>query len=130
MVEATPSKNLGPLARQEARLAWSLLLPTLLIVSLVVIVPLVSIFWISFKPIKLSDLRPVVPISKEFFRGSPESVGDSAEIHYKLRNSSREVSIENVTLEDSVPEGLIIKNLDSRCHLLGSVLKCSLGKFP
>ena len=130
MVEATPSKNLGPLARQEARLAWSLLLPTLFIVSIVVIVPLVSIFWISFKPIKLGDLRPVVPIAKEFFRGSPESVGDSSEIHYKLRNSSREVSIENVTLEDLVPKGLIIKNLDSRCHLLGSVLKCSLGEFP
>ena len=131
MVEAsTPPKKFGPLARREARLAWSLLLPTLLVVAVVVIVPLLSIFWISFKPIELSDLRPVVPISKEFFRGKPKMVGDPAEIHYKLRNSSRDVSIEDVALEDMIPEGLIIKNLDERCSIVNLVLKCMFGRFP
>ena len=130
MVEANPPKKIGPLARREARFAWSLLLPTLIVVAVVVILPLLSIFWISFKPIKLGDLRPVVPISKEFFRGKPKIVGDTAEIHYKLRNSSGDTLIEDVTLEDIIPEGLIIKNLDERCHIVNSGLKCLLGEFP
>ena len=130
MVEAIPPKNFGPLSRLEARLAWSLLLPTLLIVAVVVVLPLLSIFWISFKPIKLGDLRPVVPLSKEFFRGSPQKAGDSAEIHYKIRNSSREVFIEDVNLEDLIPKGLIIQNLDKRCQIKDSVLKCKFGDFP
>ena len=129
MVEATPPKNFGPLARREARLAWTLLAPTLLVVAIVVIVPLVSIFWISFKPIELSDLRPVVPISKEFLRGNPQKAGDQAEIHYKLRNSSRDVSITDIKLRDVIPEGLIIINLDERCSIENSILNCKFNIF-
>ncbi len=129
MVEVTPPKNIGPLAKREARLAWVLLIPTLFIVAIVVIVPLVSIFWISFKPIKLSDLRPAIPISKEFLRGNPKKPGDIAEIHYKLRNSSRDVLIKNVTLEDLIPKGLVIENLDSRCLLSKQILICKFGEF-
>ena len=130
MVQAIPPKKFGPLARREAKLAWALLLPTLLIVAVVVILPLLSIVWISFKPIKLSDLRPVVPISKKFFRGDPKIVGDTAEIQYKVRNSSREVTIEGVILEDVIPHGLIIRNLDKRCDVTNLRLKCDFGSFP
>ena len=130
MVEASAPKKIGPLSRLEARLAWSLLLPTLLVVAIVVILPLLAIFWISFKPIKLSDLRPVTPIAKEFFRGSLEKAGDKAEIQYKLRNSSRDVLIEDVSLKDVIPTGLIIQNLDNRCYLIETFLNCRFGEFP
>jgi multiple sugar transport system permease protein len=58
MTTATPPKGQGPLARREARLAWSLLLPTLLSVTLVVLLPLLAIFWISFKPVELGRPAP------------------------------------------------------------------------
>ena len=74
MTAATPPKGTGPLQRREARLAWSLLLPTISIVSLVVILPLLAIFWISFKPIGLADLRPVAPVVREDLRNA----GDGA----------------------------------------------------
>ncbi len=73
-----PPKGTGPLSRREARLAWSLLLPTILIVSVVVILPLVSIFWISVKPVGLADLRPPAPVVREALRGRPEAPGDPA----------------------------------------------------
>lgn len=43
----TPPTGRGALHRREARLAWGLLLPTVISVSLVVILPLLAIFWIS-----------------------------------------------------------------------------------
>ena len=87
--------------KREARLAWSLLLPTITIVSLVVILPLLSIFWISFKPIGLADLRPPAPVLRESLRGS----GDQMRIEYRLRNSSQDVEITDVTIRDAWPEG-------------------------
>ena len=58
---ATPSSGppttTGPLQKREARLAWGLLFPTIAIISAVVVLPLLAIFWISFKPIGLADLR-------------------------------------------------------------------------
>ena len=59
------TKSNGTLAKKEAQLAWVLLFPTVLIIFSIVILPLISIFWISFKPISLSDLRPPKPIVKE-----------------------------------------------------------------
>ena len=67
-----PPKSLGPLARRQARLAWFLLLPTILSVVLVIILPLMAIFWISFKPIALEDLRPASAIVREQLKGKPK----------------------------------------------------------
>ena len=130
MVEATPPKYVGSLARREARLAWSLLLPTLVSVLLIVAVPLLSIFWISFKPIELSNLRAPVPIIKELLRGKLNKPGDEAEIHYKIRNSSKDIEIRNVTFVDKFPVALVVQNLDQRCTLKENVLQCALGVFP
>ena len=47
MSDAVPPQGTGPLARREARLAWSMLSPTIFAVALVVIIPLIAIFWIS-----------------------------------------------------------------------------------
>ncbi len=130
MAQLAPPKKLGPLAKREERLAWILLLPTVVAVALVIILPLASIFWISFKPIKLSDLRAPTVLFKESFHGKPTKAGDSGEIRYKLRNSSRELSINNITLIDSLPVGVIIQDLDSRCELKNKVLRCNLGSYP
>ena len=61
MTSAVPPTGAGPLAKREARLAWGLLFPTIFSVSLVVILPLLAIFWVSFKPIGLEDLRLAAP---------------------------------------------------------------------
>lgn len=44
------------LAQREARLAYLLLLPTVLVVLLIVIFPVIWNIWLSFKPIQLRDL--------------------------------------------------------------------------
>ncbi|MDW4497234.1 sugar ABC transporter permease [Sulfitobacter sp. D35] len=123
MSDAVPPKGTGPLARREARLAWGLLLPTLLIVSAVVVIPLLSIFWISFKPIGLADLRPPAPVIRESLRGS----GEEMRIEYRLRNSSRSETISGVTLRDTLPEGLTPGALDPRCAIEGRDLFCDFG---
>lgn len=47
----------GPsLAQQEARLAYLLVLPTVLIVFLIVIFPFLWNIWLAFKPVQLADL--------------------------------------------------------------------------
>ncbi|MBD3626047.1 MAG: sugar ABC transporter permease, partial [Rhodobacteraceae bacterium] len=62
MTTAVPPTGTGPLARREARLAWGLLAPTIISVALVVVLPLLSIYWISVKPIGLAALRPPSPV--------------------------------------------------------------------
>ncbi|NNK66833.1 MAG: sugar ABC transporter permease, partial [Rhodobacteraceae bacterium] len=118
MTTATPPKGTGPLGRREARLAWSLLFPTIFIVSLVVILPLLSIFWISVKPVGLADLRAPEAVVREDLRGRPQAVGDAAEIRYRLRNSSQDKVISGVTLVDRLPEGVrVAGDLPEACTL-------------
>ncbi len=123
MTQAVPPKGAGPLARREARLAWGLLLPTIAIVSAVVIVPLLSIFWISFKPIGLADLRPPAPVVRESLRGE----GEDLRLQYRLRNSSRDVAVTGVTLGDTLPEGLTVRAADDRCEVTDAEIFCALG---
>ena len=124
-----PPKSLGPLARRQARLAWFLLLPTILSVVLVIILPLMAIFWISFKPIALEDLRPASAMVREQLKGKLKQSGDAAIIRYKIRNSSQKDPIFGVTLADEIPAGLELITVDQRCSLKGKNLNCSLGEF-
>lgn len=124
-----PPRTTGPLARREARLAWGLLMPTVVIVALVVILPLLSIFWISFKPVSLADLRAPEVVVREDLRGRPEAAGDAAEIRYRLRNSSQDAEIRGVTLTDTLPPGLEVQALDDRCTLSGRELFCDFGDW-
>ena len=120
----TPPTGTTPLARREARLAWGLLLPTLISVALVVVLPLISIFWISFKPIGLADLRPPVPMVRESLRGS----GDEMRIEYRVRNSSQETEVTGVTLTDVLPDELrVAGDLPEVCEIDGSHLTCTIG---
>lgn len=129
MSEISPPTGTGPLAKREARLAWGLLLPTVLAVSLVVVLPLLAIFWISFKPVELADLRAPEVVLREDIRGDDEAVGDEAIIRYRLRNSSQDQPISGVTLTDVIPQGLAITAVDERCTLNERVLFCDLGDW-
>ena len=119
----------GPLAKREARLAWGLLMPTLISVALVIVLPLLAIFWISAKPINLGDLRPTTPDVYERLKGKPKAAGDESVLEYRLKNSSREKPITAVTLKDSWPVGLKALELDERCIIEGSSLSCTLGDW-
>ena len=124
-----PPKSLGPLARRQARLAWFLLLPTILSVVLVIILPLMAIFWISFKPIALEDLRPASAMVREQLKGKPKQSGDAAIIRYKIRNSSQKDPIFGVNIVDEIPTSLEVITVDKRCSLKERNLNCSLGEF-
>ena len=129
MAELGPPVGTGPLAKREARLAWGLLFPTITAVALVVVLPLLAIFWISFKPVELGDLRAPEVVQREDIRGDDEAVGDTPNIRYRLRNSSQEQPITGVTFTDTIPEGLTVLELDDRCALDGSALSCDLGDW-
>ena len=119
-----PPRGTTPLAKREARLAFGLLAPTLISVALVVILPLLAIFWISFKPIGLADLRPTAPVVREQLRGS----GDDLRIEYRVRNSSQDQGIENVVLSDIWPDDLSLTgDLPGDCTLEGQRLTCRIG---
>ena len=123
--------KLGPLARREQRLALGLLLPTVLIVFAIVLFPLLATFWISFKPVSLADLRPPEIFVRERTRGlkNIQAAGDSFRLEYRLRNSSQTEWVRQVVLEDTLPSGLEITDLDSRCKLAGRELRCELGDW-
>ncbi len=129
MQSSTPPIDTGPLEKREAKLAWGMLSPTLISATLVVLLPLLAIFWISFKPIGLEDLR--LPEAKvyERIRGDIENPGDEATLEYRLTNSSRKEIITGVTMRDVLPEGMTILQLDARCTLDGRNLFCDLGDW-
>ena len=78
----------SPLARKEAGLAYALLLPALAVVLSIVLLPVLANFWISFKAVELSDLRPPKPIVKLQLRQWPKNHGDPLVIRYSLRTVS------------------------------------------
>ncbi|OSP56005.1 carbohydrate ABC transporter permease [Pseudoruegeria sp. SK021] len=129
MTSSIPPAGTGPLQAREARLAWGLLAPTLISVAIVIILPLIAIFWISFKPIGLADLRPPAPEAYERVRGDLDVAGAEATLEYRLKNSSREYPVTGVRLTDVLPDGLTITELDPRCALDGAALSCDLGDW-
>jgi len=123
MTAPTPPTTRGALERREARLAWGLLLPTIAIVSLVIILPLLSIFWISFKPVGLADLRPVAPVLRESLRQR-----DGVDvIEYRVRNSSQQKAIAGLGFSDVIPDGVTLTEVPEFCTLDGSNLTCTYG---
>ena len=86
-------KKESVLLKREKRLAYSLLFPTIIMVLSIVLIPLFANFWISFKPISLSDLRPPKLILKEKVRGKLTENKNTSEIHYRYRNSSPKYSL-------------------------------------
>ena len=126
MTSPTPPTTRGALERREARLAWSLLLPTILIVSLVIVLPLLSIFWISFKPVGLADLRPVAPVIRESLR---ERSGQMV-VEYRVRNSSQSKEIIGLGFTDRLHDGVVLGELPAPCTVSGQELQCTFGDVP
>ncbi|WP_299747407.1 sugar ABC transporter permease [uncultured Tateyamaria sp.] len=123
MTVPTPPTTRGALERREARLAWSLLLPTITIVSLVIILPLLAIFWISFKPVGLADLRPVAPVIRESLR---ERSGEMV-IEYRVRNSSQQKEIVGLGFTDTLHDGVTPGALPEQCSVERGALRCDFG---
>ncbi|MEQ8393088.1 MAG: sugar ABC transporter permease [Thalassospira sp.] len=121
--------KIGPMARREAKLALWMLAPTFLIVLGVVLFPLLANFWISVKPVKLSDLRPPTPVVSERVRGDFDVAGEEFSIQYRMRNSSREGDITDVVLIDTLPTGITITKTDPACSVTGTEVRCTLEQL-
>jgi len=117
------------LAAREARLAFWMLAPTFLIVFAIVLFPVVANVWISFKAVKLADLRPPRPLVRVRVLDSPAAPGDALTLRYQMRNSSQTVAVTEVTLFDSLPAGLEAVGLDPRCAFEPPRLQCGLGTW-
>ena len=125
-MQASPPIGTTALAKREARLAWGLLSPTMISVSLVVVLPLLAIFWISVKPVSLADLRPASAIVREDVRGS----GDELTIRYRIRNSTQDKIISDVTFQDTLPESVSLSDTPpDNCAVSGRTLTCDLGEL-
>jgi multiple sugar transport system permease protein len=122
-------KRQGALARREKRLAYLLLLPTFLLVFSIVLFPLIANFWISVKPVTLSDLRPPTLVVKERLRGNLTNASDNVKIEYRFRNSSIKYPLSSASFSDSLPLGIEVTRLDPACSLMGDgiILRCDLG---
>ena len=119
-----PPKGQGKLAQRDARFAWFMLLPTVIIVSLVVILPLFAIVWISVKPIDLGDLRPTTLVIRENVRTG----GEVYEVEYRVRNSSQEAPIADAGFTDIIPSEIELLELPENCSLSqGSNRDCDFG---
>ncbi|MEM1372812.1 MAG: sugar ABC transporter permease [Pseudomonadota bacterium] len=123
---STPPTGRGALAKGEARLAWGLLFPTITIVAAVVVLPLLAIFWISVKPVQLSDLRAPELVLREDLRRM-NVAGDEGSWRFRLRNSSPDRQLRGVSFTDVVPPGIVLGDLPEACALDASVLTCTFG---
>lgn len=117
------------MARREARLAYSLLLPTVFIVLAIVLLPLLATFWISFKPIELADLRAPTPIARERVKVEASQGVNRVTIEYRLRNTSQDQPIQKVSLTDEWPTGLTARRIGDRCRIETKTLICDLGDW-
>ena len=115
--------------KQDRRLAYLMLTPTALIVLGIVLFPLFVNFWISFKPVKLSDLRPPEVFVSPSLRGTLAAAGDEIRLRYRLRNGSLDKTVSSVVLRDSLPPGVVGETGDERCSLTGQRLECVLGDW-
>ena len=116
------------LSIREKKLAYSLVLPTMILVLSIVIIPLLANFWISFKPISLGDLRPPKLILKENMRSKLSPTNDFAKIQYRYRNSSSKYHLNDVTFSDLLPKGITVTSINSKnnCNIENSKLICKL----
>jgi len=119
----------GSIGKAERRLAYMMLMPTFMIVFAIVLFPVLSAFWISFKPVQLGDLRAPTPIANERVRGTTEAPGDPLTVRYRLRNSSDRRPITDVVMRDTLPPGLTLTEGDPRCTIDGRAMTCDMGTF-
>ena len=117
------------LAKIEKRTAYLLIFPSILLVFSIILFPIFSNIWISFKNVELKDIRIPEPRAKKLVKSVTDNP-TKIKIIYKLRNSSLTQEIKNVKFKDKFPKGLEAINLDERCQFEKNILKCELGNWP
>ena len=117
------------LAKIEKRTAYLLILPSVLLVFSIILFPIFSNIWISFKNVELKDLRIPEPRAKKLVKSIKDNP-DQIKIIYKLRNSSLTQEITNVKFKDKYPDDIEPISLNNKCQFKSNLLKCELGNWP
>ena len=116
------------LSKIEKRTAYALTLPAVLIVFAIVLFPIFSNVWISFKEVQLKDIRIPEPRAKKIVK-SIKNEESKIKIIYKLRNSSLIQDIRNVKFQDKFPSNVKPIDLDERCKFTSSKVQCVFGNW-
>ena len=116
------------LSKIEKRTAYTLLLPAVTVVFAIVLFPIFANIWISFKDIKLKDIRIPEPRAKKIVKSISEEPS-KIKILYKLRNSSLILDIRDVKFQDKIPKNTEPLNLDERCKLKSLIINCNFGDW-
>jgi|TARA_B100001964_G_scaffold228998_1_gene280797 multiple sugar transport system permease protein len=114
---------------KESRLAYTMLIPTISIVFLIILFPIFGNFWLSFKEVKLGDLRPPQPIVKEKVITKNIEIGSEVIIEYRFRNSSQKKPIFNIMLSDIIPQGLEPIQIIEECEVVKNKFHCYFEKW-
>ncbi len=117
------------LAKIEKRTAYLLILPSVLLVFSIILFPIFSNIWISFKNVELKDLRIPEPRAKKLVKSINDNP-NQIKVIYKLRNSSLTQEITNVKFKDKYPDDIEPIDLDNKCQFKSNLLKCELGNWP
>ncbi|WP_440676507.1 carbohydrate ABC transporter permease [Candidatus Pelagibacter sp. HIMB1593] len=116
------------LSKIEKRTAYALTLPAVLIVFAIVLFPIFSNVWISFKEVQLKDIRIPEPRAKKIVK-SIKNEDTKIKIIYKLRNSSLIQDIRNVKFQDKFPSNVKPIDLDERCKVTSNNVQCDFGNW-
>ncbi len=117
------------LAKIEKRTAYLLILPSVLLVFSIILFPIFSNIWISFKNVELKDLRIPEPRAKKIVKSIKDNP-NQIKVIYKLRNSSLTQEITNVKFRDKYPDNIEPISLNNKCQFNSNLLKCELGNWP
>ncbi len=116
------------LAKIEKRTAYLLILPSVLLVFSIILFPIFSNIWISFKNVELKDLRIPEPRAKKLVKSINDNP-NQIKVIYKLRNSSLTQEITNVKFKDKYPDNIEPISLNNKCQFKSNLLKCELGNW-
>ena len=116
------------LSKIEKRTAYALTLPAVLIVFAIVLFPIFSNVWISFKEVQLKDIRIPEPRAKKIVK-SVKNDDTKIKIIYKLRNSSLIQDIRDVKFKDKFPSNVKPIDLDDRCKFTSNKVQCDFGNW-
>ncbi|WP_440672025.1 carbohydrate ABC transporter permease [Candidatus Pelagibacter sp. HIMB1715] len=116
------------LSKIEKRTAYALTLPAVLIVFAIVLFPIFSNVWISFKEVQLKDIRIPEPRAKKIVK-SIKNEDSKIKIIYKLRNSSLIQDIRDVKFQDKFPSNVKSIDLDERCKFASNKVQCDFGDW-
>ena len=117
------------LAKIEKRTAYLLISPSVLLVFSIILFPIFSNIWISFKNVELKDLRIPEPRAKKLVKSINDNP-NQIKVIYKLRNSSLTQEITNVKFKDKYPDNIEPISLNNKCQFKSNLLKCELGNWP